>query len=55
MTRAEVLRTVAADLDALTAAGTLSRWAFCGGLALAVWGSFHECCKSGHIIPIFNI
>lgn len=39
MTRAEVLRTVAADLNALVAEGMLERWALCGGLALAVWGA----------------
>lgn len=39
MTRAEVLRTVATDLNALAASGELGGWALCGGLALAVWGA----------------
>ena len=39
MTRADVLRTVASDLDALVTERTLRRWALCGGLALAVWGA----------------
>jgi hypothetical protein len=39
MTRADVLRTVATDLNALVEAGTLGSWALCGGLALAVWGA----------------
>lgn len=39
MTRAEVLRTVAVDLNALVASDELGGWALCGGLALAVWGA----------------
>ena len=39
MTRADVLRTVASDLNTLVEDGTLGRWALCGGLALAVWGA----------------
>lgn len=39
MSRADALRTVASDLGALVEAGTLERWALCGGLALAVWGA----------------
>jgi hypothetical protein len=39
MTRAGVLRTVATDLNALIADGTLGSWALCGGFALAVWGA----------------
>jgi hypothetical protein len=39
VTRAGVLRIVASDLNALVEAGTLGRWALCGGLALAVWGA----------------
>ncbi len=39
MTRARVLRTVAADLTSLVEGGTLAHWALCGGLALAVWGA----------------
>ena len=39
MTRADVLRTVAGDLDALVAAGPVSRWALVGGFALAVCGA----------------
>jgi len=39
VTRAVVLRTVAADLNALVEDGTLGNWALCGALALAVWGA----------------
>ena len=39
MSRAVVLRSVVADLNALVEAGTLGRWALCGVLALAVWGA----------------
>jgi hypothetical protein len=39
VTRAGVLRTVAADLNALVETGALGGWALCGGLALAVWGA----------------
>jgi len=39
VTRADVLRAVAADLNTLVSEGTLARWALCGGLALAVWGA----------------
>lgn len=39
MSRADVLRTVASDLNSLVDAGTFAGWALCGGLALAVWGA----------------
>jgi len=39
VTRVAVLRTVASELNALIEAGLLDRWALCGGLALAVWGT----------------
>lgn len=39
MTRAEVLRAVASDLNGLVEEGVLGRWALCGALALAVWGA----------------
>jgi len=39
VTRADVLRRVSADLNALVGDGVLGSWALCGGLALAVWGA----------------
>jgi hypothetical protein len=39
VTRADVLRTAAADLNALVAEEKVGSWALCGGLALAVWGA----------------